>query len=796
MERMNEKTALRECSYFEGPISNVKPFGTVAFDRLFDWIRNGKYKQQIEAIRAERDPKKQSAMKQRLDYFTPSVLCTERNNQNITDHTGVLCMDVDGKDNPNLTPEKMRVTVMNDPLLHPWGIFRSALGKGIKMFLRYDATKYSVEDCAHAVMQYMADACHITADRACCDATRACFVSDDPELYLSTSNLECAVDVAVWLPRFEKLRGKPEKIPGSVHKYIPSAVPDVEEDAPISVDDVLLLEHVNAVVDRIDRDIAPEYEDFMRLGMSLATLGEPGREAFVKCCSHYKGEQTRDLNKFYDDCMRERRGDISIATFFELCCAAGVDINDPNGMRMNEISTVNEMESLPIFPEWIFEKLPPLLKKIMQHADTQPESCMLLMTSIATISSLLPNYYMKYGKHRMEANISFFGLAKAGSGKGLMSFCARLVKPIHEKMLHESEMIRRDHRARMEEQKKNKKVKTEYESEEIPPLKIFKIPADVSASAFIRTFAETKRGIMFETEGDTLSKTLGMDFGEYSDLLRKAAHHEPVTFMRKDKNEGVYLSIDYPCLSVVLSGTPKQLKNLMKDSENGLFSRFSIFYMTSEPEWMDQYAMDEGESFEDDFDEYANDLYVIYTKLDCLGKEGVLFRMTKEQRNKILSFFRTKMLQYHLLYDGQYDGVMRRLGLLHGRICMVLTALRCESVDCFDKPLVCADEDVDIALEIVSVLNQHVSFAFRSLSPDKSTNVMMKNMSPQYQFYYSLPQEFSSSAAVNIGEKLNIKKSTIYKYVHQFLEGKKGDGCLIELCGNKRYRKTLNVVNR
>ena len=37
---------------------------------------------------------------------------------------------------------------------------------------------------------------------------------------------------------------------------------------------------------------------------------------------------------------------------------------------------------------------------------------------------------------------------------------------------------------------------------------------------------------MFEAEGDTLSQTLKSDYGNYSDVFRKAYHHETVSQCR------------------------------------------------------------------------------------------------------------------------------------------------------------------------------------------------------------------------------------------------------------------------
>ena len=42
---------------------------------------------------------------------------------------------------------------------------------------------------------------------------------------------------------------------------------------------------------------------------------------------------------------------------------------------------------------------------------------------------------------------------------------------------------------------------------------------------------------MMETEGDTLTNTLLSDHGNYSDVLRKSFHNEPVSYLRRTNHE-------------------------------------------------------------------------------------------------------------------------------------------------------------------------------------------------------------------------------------------------------------------
>lgn len=61
--------------------------------------------------------------------------------------------------------------------------------------------------------------------------------------------------------------------------------------------------------------------------------------------------------------------------------------------------------------------------------------------------------------------------------------------------------------------------------------------------------------MIWEHEADTLADTLSKEWGNFSDALRKAFHHEYISYQRKTNNE--HFEIENPNLCLALSGTPK-----------------------------------------------------------------------------------------------------------------------------------------------------------------------------------------------------------------------------------------------
>jgi hypothetical protein len=82
------------------------------------------------------------------------------------------------------------------------------------------------------------------------------------------------------------------------------------------------------------------------------------------------------------------------------------------------------------------------------------------------------------------------------------------------------------------------------------------IPANNSATAVFQILNDNNgAGLMFETEGDTLSQTFKSEHGNYSDGFRKAFHHEKISYLRRKDSE--FVELENPLLSALLSGPPQ-----------------------------------------------------------------------------------------------------------------------------------------------------------------------------------------------------------------------------------------------
>ena len=120
------------------------------------------------------------------------------------------------------------------------------------------------------------------------------------------------------------------------------------------------------------------------------------------------------------------------------------------------------------------------------------------------------------------------------------------------------------------------------------PNKMFLISGNNTGTGILQNLMDSDGiGLICESEADTISSAIGSDYGHWSDTLRKAFDHDRVAYNRRTDRE--YREVKKTYLSVLISGTPSQVKSLIPTAENGLFSRQIFYYMPSIRQWQNQF---------------------------------------------------------------------------------------------------------------------------------------------------------------------------------------------------------------
>ena len=407
------------------------------------------------------------------------------------------------------------------------------------------------------------------------------------------------------------------------------------------------------------------------------------------------------------------------------------------------------------------EDFPVLLQKVMEVAETEEERDMLLLGSITALSACLDRVYGIYGKQKVYPNLFLFVLARASSGKGLLMRCKHLVMKVHQALRQESEDLRRRYKQELEAYNARKR-KDPGERPCKPPERMLFFPANSSATGFFQLLGDNDgKGLMLETEGDTLSQTFRTDYGNYSDGFRKAFHHETISYFRRTDSE--YVNIETPRLSVILSGTPSQVSSLIPNSENGLFSRFMFYNLSPGPEWKNVFDMGEGRNLDSCFEALGEEFFRLYGRLQASPE--ICFSLNQEQQVHFNFFFGGMTDTYLFLQGPDYVATVRRLGLIFFRICMVLSALRLAGTEALPDRLGCDARDFRIARAMVRVLFRHSSRVFSGL-PEEVKRPPRKNI--REEFLEALPAGFNRQTFLEIGQGLGISVVAADRYISAF----------------------------
>lgn len=537
-------------------------------------------------------------------------------------------------------------------------------------------------------------------------------------------------------------------------------------------------------------DITSNYGDWLKVGFALAgEFGESGRSYFHDISSLYSGYNQQESDNKYNECLKSDSGRTDISTLFYLAKAHGVTLPKNQMEQRAEQAYTNrkgqsdknvplslsqedpeEMPTLPVFPEGIYDNLPGLLRKVTELMVTPQERSLVLIGSIATLSSaLLPMYTIYFGK-TIYPNMYLFVPGPAGAGKGKLDFCFKLVKPIHKEKLERWNIAKNEYKkeyARYKRQKKGDNI----DPPEKPLIQLLRIPANSSATSFAQAMAENGNLLLFETEGDTVVNTFNSDFGNYSDSFRKAFAHESFGYLRRG-DDGEEREVENPRLSTVLSGTPEQVKSLIHDAENGLLSRFMFFCINSTPKWLDGFDSYGSENpLEETFDAFGQE-FTAFTKV-LEQTPRIYFSHTIAQTGQFNEFFAAEKERMQEFNGDRYSASSHRLAWCFLRVAMVLTALRMMDSGRITDKVECSDVDFETTLQIIKVISIHNDYIFNVLDKERPDGIAVADSyssATRKAIISSLPGYFKTDDMKEVAKSIGKSLRTVRRQVARAIE--------------------------
>ncbi len=333
-------------------------------------------------------------------------------------------------------------------------------------------------------------------------------------------------------------------------------------------------------------------------------------------------------------------------------------------------SLLDDEDKTPIIPPELYALLPEKLKQATDKFKDR-EKDVFVTGLITSLSSVMHNVYGVYGGDKVYPNLFSFVTAPAASGKSSVKYAKEILRCYHESL------------------------KSSNTLEDT----LFFIPANTSSSMIYKMLENNNGvGLIFETEADALSNTMKQEWGNFSDVLRKAFHNETISQARRQDNE--YYQINSPKFSVCLTGTNEQVKRLIHSTEDGLFSRFLMYSFTSDFSWNNPF--EKSNSFKYEYFEKLND--EMCNLLKEKENKTRVFKLSTSQEELFNRRFTSLESNFKEKYSNALD-VYKRAGLKVFKIAMTLSAFRYLGYD--KEEIVCNDDDFKFALEAVTKVYLH-----------------------------------------------------------------------------------------
>lgn len=547
------------------------------------------------------------------------------------------------------------------------------------------------------------------------------------------------------------------------------------------------VEALTSAVESSCVDIAPDYASWLSIAFALSdALGEGGRSYFHRLSRFYPSYDEREADKQFTACLHSHGSGITINTLFHLAKQSGITLHNNSSVRYPEITSrgksknsapsessessyssefpnsydSHDSEAMPTFSQDIYGLLPDFLTQIINKAKSFEDADLLILGTLTAISACLPNISGIYAEREVFPNLFLFVSAQASAGKGRLTLCRHLIKPIHDnlKRLYSIEMDEyKTLQNEYSQDKKNREPPIE------PPIKTLLIPANSSATSVYQVLNDNGGvGLIFETEGDTLANSFKSDYGNFSDGFRKAFHHEMISYTRRKDRE--FVELTKPRLSALLSGTPHQILTLIPDAENGLFSRFIFYNMNLKLEWRDVFS-ESTDCLDDYFINLGQQFFQFYQTLQ--QSQPIRFSLSTNQQQQFNVFFAEIQEQYANLFGLDIVASVRRLGLITFRLAMILTTLRLMDGKAKSDVIVCDDTDFRTVLIMARVLLQHTAHVFGTLPAVQSEQSTKRPNAIMQTYFNSLPHEFDRSAYLSVAERLHIQPRTAESYIHR-----------------------------
>lgn len=279
------------------------PYPCAKIDLLKWLFADSSFRDQVDYIRSCTDPNKIRTLKEQMPSITVSGIFTGRKANTLQEHSGIICIDIDAKDNPGISTTAMKEIVAKLNSVLYAGL--SVSGKGICVYIRIlDPTKHKLHFNA---LEVEFKELGLKIDKSCSDVSRLRIYSYDDDAFVNfnackynkflESDPNTNEQVSLTIPTLTDGCLKDSFTDGSI-TFFPTC--SGENYHIHKVDKVKLKSLIEYVVSK-QIDITAKYKDWFIICFTIAyTFGENGRELFHEISKFYPRYSVKESNREFN----------------------------------------------------------------------------------------------------------------------------------------------------------------------------------------------------------------------------------------------------------------------------------------------------------------------------------------------------------------------------------------------------------------------------------------------------------------------------------------------------------------
>lgn len=273
-------------------ITEVKNSKDISLDTFLQHVKDGRWQDEIIALRLLKDDKEIKSAKEKLPYVTISGKFKQRNNEGIEKHSGFICMDIDHVDNVN--DAKAEICCDN----YFYAVFISCSGRGLCALAKINPKAH--DESFNFLSEHLYQKYNLNIDEKCKDVSRPRFISFDPDIYINENSQLCPVK------------------------------PETKKQKPVNVNYVFQENDFTNIVNQITNskiDLTSDYSAWIKIGFGLANkFGESGRNYFHAISQYNENYNFEKADKKFTHLLRTGANKVTIGFVYYLAKQRGLTI--------------------------------------------------------------------------------------------------------------------------------------------------------------------------------------------------------------------------------------------------------------------------------------------------------------------------------------------------------------------------------------------------------------------------------------------------------------------------------------